>query len=256
MTQLQSVENFIARSKHIRSFGELHSLMDDITRELGFDYFALAHHVDLSSYNPAYRYINDSACIAVTTYPSDWIDEIIRDGMKENDPIRLICHRRTVAFAWNDIPELIPLTPEQRIKVQRVTTGIIDGYTVPAHFPDGTEGSGHFVVAGGRTIASTNLLMAQLVSMHAFHAANQIAGRAASTSAASPDLTSRQRDCVWLVSLGYSDRKIADLLAISIETVKQHLKESRDRLHAVNRAQLVVRAAYHGIIPLKEMIVK
>lgn len=258
MAQLQDVEAFIAASKRVKSGVELRSLLDDITRELGFDYFALVHHVDLAGYDSGHRHVDAGTLIAVTTYPAEWVEEFIRDDIVENDPILLASHRSATGFSWDETADLIPLTSEQReIRMRAVRAGIIDGYTVPSHVPGEANGSCNFAVSTHRALPSANLLMAQLVGTHAFQAARDLVRRSGTASSATrPALTSRQRDCVWLASQGHSDRAIGDLLAISIETVKQHLKEARERLQAGNRAQLVVRAAYHGIIPLTRMGLK
>lgn len=255
MSQLHDVETFIAASKRTRSLAELRGLLDDITRELDFDYFALMHHVELSNLDASHGYVTSETLIAMTTYPTHWVEEFIRDNMVVIDPILLASRRSATGFAWNRISEMIHLTTEQRnIRLRAVEAGIVDGFTVPAHVPGETNGSCSFAVKENRALRSDNLLMAELVGSHAFQAARDLVRRGGTTSSlAGPSLTSRQRDCVWLASQGHSDRKIADLLAISIETVKQHLKESRERLRASNRAQLVVRAAYHGIIPLTPM---
>ncbi len=257
MAQLHEVEAFIAASKGVKSGTELRSLLDDITRELGFDYFALVHHVDLSGYDGAHRHVDAGTLIALTTYPSDWVEEFIRDGLVENDPILLASHRSAAGFAWDEASDLIRVTSEQReIRMRAVRAGIIDGFTVPAHVPGEANGSCSFAVGERRTLPAANLLMAQLVGIHAFQAARNLVKRGTTSPAAQPGLTSRQRDCVWLASQGRSDRQIAGHLAISTETVKQHLKEARERLQAGNRAQLVVHAAYHGIIPLTRMALK
>ncbi len=258
MAQLQDVEAFIAASKRAKSGADLRGLLDDITRELGFDYFALVHHVDLSGFDALHRHVDAGALIAMTTYPSDWVEEFIRDDMVAIDPILLASHRSATGFSWERVGDLIRLTSEQReIRMRAVRAGIIDGYTVPAHVPGEANGSCSFAVSSRRALPSANLLMAQLVGTHAFQAARDLVRRGSTpSSAARPALTSRQRDCVWLASQGCSDREIAALLAISIDTVKQHLREARERLQASNRAQLVVRAAYHGIIPLTPVALK
>lgn len=257
MSQLHDVETFIAASKRTRSLAELRGLLDDITRALDFDYFALMHHVDLSTLDASNGYMAEGSLIAMTTYPPHWVEEFVRDNMVAIDPILLASRRSATGFAWSEMSDLIRLTADQReIRLRAVRAGIVDGFTVPAHVPGEANGSCSFAVGDDRPLRSDNLLMAQLVGSHAFQAARDLVRRGITSSLTGPSLTSRQRDCVWLASQGHSDRGIADLLAISIETVKQHLKESRERLQAGNRAQLVVRAAYHGIIPLTPMTLR
>lgn len=47
MSSLADVQGFIDQSRQVTSPEELHALLQAISREMGFDHFALVHHVDL-----------------------------------------------------------------------------------------------------------------------------------------------------------------------------------------------------------------
>lgn len=257
MAQFDEVEQFVEASRRVTSGEELNGLLQDICRELGFDYFALVHHVDLSDYDRSHAHVDSGTLIAITNYPEHWVEEFIRDRIVENDPILLASERSATGFAWDTVSDLIRVTSEHRdIRMRAVKAGVVDGFTVPAHVPGEANGSCSFAVGDRRTLPAANLLMAEIVGIHAFQAARTLVRRTLTASSPTVHLTTRQRDCVSLAARGLSDREIARMLAISVETVKQHLKESRDRLNAANRTQLVVRAAYHGFIPLSPLAVK
>lgn len=57
-------------------------------------------------------------------------------------------------------------------------------------------------------------------------------------------LTARERDVLSLLAKGYQKRKIADLLLLSPETVKKHLRNVYLKLNAHNKVQALTRAGY------------
>jgi two-component system, NarL family, response regulator LiaR len=77
-----------------------------------------------------------------------------------------------------------------------------------------------------------------------------LAGSAASSSASSdPDrLTERELDVLRLVVAGLRNKEIAVGLGISENTVKFHLRNILDKLHAQNRAEVVARAMREGLV--------
>jgi len=54
------------------------------------------------------------------------------------------------------------------------------------------------------------------------------------------ELTSRERDMLATLTIGYTNRQIASRLDISLNTVKFHLKNLYDKLGVASRAQAVV----------------
>ncbi|WP_442817465.1 response regulator transcription factor [Streptomyces sp. NBC_01296] len=61
-------------------------------------------------------------------------------------------------------------------------------------------------------------------------------------------LTGRERESVLLVANGLSNDGIADRMAISPLTAKTHINRAMTKLHARDRAQLVVLAYESGLV--------
>ncbi|SCF04129.1 two component transcriptional regulator, LuxR family [Micromonospora coriariae] len=61
-------------------------------------------------------------------------------------------------------------------------------------------------------------------------------------------LTNRERETVALVARGLSNDEIADLMVISPMTAKTHINRAMAKLHARDRAQLVVLAYESGLV--------
>jgi DNA-binding NarL/FixJ family response regulator len=62
------------------------------------------------------------------------------------------------------------------------------------------------------------------------------------------DLTAREREAVVLVAQGLSNDQIADRMVISPLTAKTHINRAMTKLHARDRAQLVVLAYETGLV--------
>jgi DNA-binding NarL/FixJ family response regulator len=61
-------------------------------------------------------------------------------------------------------------------------------------------------------------------------------------------LTEREREVLGLVALGLSNQEIAERLVISAATAKTHVSRTMMKLHAHDRAQLVVIAYENGLV--------
>jgi PAS domain S-box-containing protein len=64
------------------------------------------------------------------------------------------------------------------------------------------------------------------------------------------ELTAREREIVRLVALGGTAREIGDELHISHDTVRTHVRNAMEKLHARSRAHLVAKAVANGLVLL------
>ena len=62
------------------------------------------------------------------------------------------------------------------------------------------------------------------------------------------ELTPREREIVKLVALGGTAREIGDELHISHDTVRTHVRNAMEKLHARSRAHLVAKAVADGLV--------
>ena len=124
----ERAEAFLRDVSETNSEGELGAALTVVTRELGFTYFALTHHVDIRrAVQPAIRLHN---------YPEDWVEYYDDNSLGVSDPVHRASHVTSVGFAWSEIPRMIALTArDQEILVRGGSKGIGDGFTVPANVP-------------------------------------------------------------------------------------------------------------------------
>lgn len=80
----------------------------------------------------------------------------------------------------------------------------------------------------------------------AFPLARELAGQR--LPARSPQLTARERDVLHLLAEGCSNRAIARRLGLSEATVKGHVSNVLDKLHASSRLETLVRTSDAGLV--------
>lgn len=257
MTKFADVEKFISEARRASTPKALDGLLASISSEMGFDHYALIHHVDLAPMNQHLTHMEDGSLVALTNYPQAWVDHYVSHNYVERDPVVLASHRTNVGFTWEEISKLIRVTPAHRkIRNAGSKAGIDEGYTIPANVPGEANGSCTFATRYGQPMPVERLPMAQLVGAFAFQAARSLVlnARQEDILTAAAPLTDRQLECVILVARGKSDWEISRILGISEETVKFHLKQAREHYDVPRRVQVVMRAIYDGQITLDEVL--
>jgi LuxR family transcriptional regulator, quorum-sensing system regulator CciR len=256
MTQLSDIQVFIEKSRQAATADVLYNLLNDISGEMGFDHFALLHHVDLRPFSSSDDRVVTSDFIALSNYPQFWIDKYLSGEIVNFDPVLLASQRTNVGFSWQKIPEMINMTKHHRdILETGRREGIVDGFTVPANVPGELNGSCNFAVRTGRSTPMVNFSMAQLVGSFAFEAARSLVARLRGLDETAPvQLTERQIECIVLVARGKTDWEIGQILGISEETAKRHISDARARYDVTKRVQVVLRALFDGLVPLSELI--
>lgn len=108
--------------------------------------------------------------------------------------------------------------------------------------PDDIARAVRAVYAGDALLspAATRTLITRYVTIPARPALETVPGLA--------DLTEREREVLLLVARGRSNQEIADDLVISPHTAKTHVNRVMTKLHAHDRAQLVIVAYETGLL--------
>lgn len=235
------VEEFVQEIRDIRTEHALTEALSRLTRDLGFSYFSLTHHVDVR---------RSGAAIRLHNYPRAWEQWFDAQGLGPVDPVHRASHMTNVAFHWAKLEEMIPLTDKDRQVLELARReGIGDGCTVPAHIPGETHGSCSFAAETGVVLTPDRLPLAQLAGAFAFEAARRIHRlREPRQAEPLPRLTDRQRECLMWAARGKSDWEIARILGVGHETVIRHLKQARERYGVGKRTLLTVHALFDGTI--------
>lgn len=247
MRTFERVTGFLRDITGAANETELFEALSAISRELGFSFFALSHHVDMrKAPEPSIRLHN---------YPDAWVEYYDNHGLGASDPVHRASHLTSVGFAWSEIPALINLTARDRQILERAERrGIGDGFTVPANVPGESNGSCSFANPKGMNISSEALPIAQLVGAFAFEMARKLWRVRSPHFVPALQLTERQRECVVWMARGKSDWEISQILGIQHETVIRHLKQARERYGVSKRTMLAIQALFDGAISFTDLM--
>lgn len=225
---------------------DLSAVLSDICKRMGFDYFALTHHADVTQ-APA-------RIVRLHNYPSRWVAHYDRNAFGISDPVHRASQGSCIGFLWSEIVTMIPLTgSDHRILALGRENGIGNGFTVPVHVPGELPGSCTFANRSGDPIDEARLPLAQLVGLFAFESARRNRG-IRPFEQNPPRLTDRQRDCLIWAGRGKSDWEIGRILGISEDTVDRHLTNARERYGVPKRTMMLVRALFDGTISFSDIL--
>jgi LuxR family quorum-sensing system transcriptional regulator CciR len=228
-------EQFLTFVAAATSPADLADVVGETARRMGYDYYALTHHVDLHGASPSE--------IRLHNYPDRWVEYFDRNGLATSDPIHRASQRTAAGFTWRHVPQMIPLTPgDRRILALAADHGIGEGLTVPANIPGEVTGSCSFATAAGKPIPVANFAVTQVVGVFAFERARWIWQLRPVKPGARPRLTDRQRDCLIWGPRGKGDWEISRILGISEETVAQHIRQACERYGVQKRTSLIIHA--------------
>lgn len=246
---LEVVQDFVSRAAELESMSDLRTAVGDAVQELGFDYYAIIHHVRFGS--------PTDGQVRLSNYPLEWL-ALVREQRRLADPVLRAAERSSSGFKWEELGALIELTPAEEKHLERAARMEIEqGFTVPNHIPGETFGSCHFIVRGRRDFPDAQIPAAQALGNFAFEAARRLlADLKEPTSSYLPTvpLSDRQRECLLFVARGKSDSVIAQLLDIKPRTVNEHIEAAKRRYAVASRSQLVVRALFKSEICFSEVL--
>lgn len=238
------VDVFVREVRGLQTEAELGDALAAITRDLGYRYFALTHHVDVR---------RSSSGIRIHNYPDGWAEWFDEQSLSADDPVHRASNLTSVGFAWSALPQMIALTTDDRQILERARNhGIADGFTVPAHVPGEAHGSCSFAGAADDPLKDGAAPLLQLVGAFAFEAARRM--RRGRFAQGPVRLTDRQRECVMWAARGKSDWEISRILGISHQTVIEHLRHARERYGVARRTLLAVHALFDGTIGFLDVL--
>ncbi|MEO7179039.1 MAG: LuxR family transcriptional regulator [Allosphingosinicella sp.] len=244
---LSVVQDFVTAAAKAASMADLRSLIEIAVHQLGFDYFAIVHHVVFGR--------PEDEHVRLTNYPLEWVG-FVREMAKLTDPVVRAAERMGSGFKWDQLESLLNITAaEAEYMRQAARHGICQGYTVPNHVPGETFGSCSFSIQDCQPFPEASISAAQALGSFAFEAARKLVRQRPGEIYLQPaPLSDRQRECLLFVARGKSDSVIADLLAIRPRTVNEHIEAAKRRYSVATRSQLLVRALFRSEICFSEVI--
>ncbi|GAY22819.1 transcriptional regulator [Sphingobium fuliginis] len=222
------------------------TLMEAMTREMGFRYYALVHHDDLRVKRPDRVDLMD--------YPAIIMDHLIGQHSYRRDPVIRGCLFAGGAFLWSELHRIVQLDRHDRSSLERgVQAGLNEGITVPYLRIGERIGSCTFAGAHRPDRVGAYLGAAQMIGVFGFQAARRILCGETPAVSSPVKLHPRPRDCIILAGRGFSNKQIARALALTPRTVDGYLTEARRLFGAHDRTELVVSAVLAGEVGLDEL---
>jgi LuxR family transcriptional regulator, quorum-sensing system regulator CciR len=237
----EKISAFFLGLKEVDTCGDLHILMSEITKALGFEQFAMVHHVDLAG--PPQDAIN------LMNYNPAWVEHALSRRYYLDDPVHVASSKTGFGFLWSRMSSLMQMSRRHRLIMEEAKGfGLCEGYTVPVHVPGEYRGTCSF---GSRQISVTDdlLFLTQTVGLGGFEAARRIMEQnKGQPPRGVPELSDRQRECLTLAAVGKSDGVIGQILGMSGATAHHHIKNAMRKYAVASRTECIVRALYDGQI--------
>lgn len=244
MPTMDAAHAFALDVMRVKDKAGLADLLREACGRMGCSWFALSHHIDFLA--------APEKGIRIHNYPDDWARWFDERGLGLSDPVHRASQRSMAGFLWHDMTRYDrPRSGDEFILAEAERHGIGDGLTVPAHLPGDAFGSVSFAWRPGFSANLDALQFARMIGGPAFEAARLIANPG--LARAGPRLTDRQRDCLIFAAMGNPIWRIAELLGLSSDTVREHLRNARQRYEANGGITLTVRALYDGDISFADI---
>ncbi|QDH71054.1 helix-turn-helix transcriptional regulator [Marilutibacter alkalisoli] len=186
-------------------------------------------------------------------YPPAWVERYLEQDYLRIDPIVAHCHDHSIPLQWQDAMRSDRRVVDPHLQTVRQMFGEASefgmgaGVSVPIHGPGTSWGLLSF--AGEARMAP--VFASHLPYLHLLaHFIHEAGRRFARTrpGADIPELTGRERECLFWASAGKTSWEIGHLLGISERTVVFHLQNASRKLGVSGRQAAVARAVSMGLI--------
>jgi DNA-binding CsgD family transcriptional regulator len=217
----------------------LRAVIEKAAQEHGFEY--LIHRRGLKS-DPVLQ----EAEVLASTYPEHWVKRYFEQGYGSVDAVVRLAAVTNASFAWDAVPSLFPLSDVQKtIFSEAREAGLRNGISVPIHHPGGSVDMVCFSTTSKEPIAPARVLKMQAIGSLLLLRHQELENPARSST---KTLTERERECLTWAASGKSSPEIAEILNVSNNTVKFHIKNTFEKLGCNNRVSAVVLALRLGLI--------
>jgi LuxR family quorum-sensing system transcriptional regulator CciR len=240
------ISEFIEQCNREESPEGVLSLMQRAVGDIGFDRYAYCALTGHDRYLPG----NKPAPAIALNFPTSWTDYYFERRYQTIDPVIVNAPRIERPFLWDSMSTRYRLTRGQTsVMNQAREARLRDGVGVPLHGPFGSVCLLTFAAGDGHPDAKAFLANLAILSAQ-FHLAYSEIARADVDPPAIPELTERERECLKWLANGKSRWEISQILRLSENTIRFHVKNAFRKLDANNRVLAVVKAVRYRLIPL------
>ena len=243
-----NIDYYLEKMRAAKQISDLDDIMNELTAALGFDQFALGHHVDLLR--------PPSQAARLTNYDPVWIEQALEKRFFTDDPVHAASARLVRPFHWTEIFDHLVMSDRRLEILERgAKIGLVEGYTIPVHQPGEYNGTCSFSARSFEHLHGHVFAVAHYAATFAFECARRLMRLADGKEPERvPQLTGRQVESVILVGRGKSDAEIAAVMNITQSTAHDHVEAGRRAYGNAQRPRLVALALYDGIITFPDLL--
>lgn len=240
--------------KEIIAAQGLDALMDALengVKRLGFSGFVYWTHLrkPFSELAPGEAFYLSRGPIYLKAFEAAYL----ASGLYADDPAAHAAAEYTTPYTTREVRAAAEI-PSKRMRwlfALEERFGFKYDINVPVHTPLRVQAVNAFCAGGPPELeetarSQTAALQAMATAFCAAVVDFVVLGAVDETAAA--HLSRRQQECLTWMAKGRSNREIAEILGLSEATVKFHVAELLQRLHAANRAEAIAIAARQGWI--------
>ncbi len=241
------VQAFVKDAKTAKSYEMLAASMSDVSKDVGFDNFALIYAPRVNA-SPA-------DFVQLTTYPEEWVNVVKSRAYWMDDPIFVACEHANAGFEWTHLSDIIRINDRQQSMMEKAGNfGLKNGFTVPIPRCGNIVSLCSFSVANEQEVEAVSAVAAQAIGWFAHEAVCRLNERMLAPRLENIRLTPRQVDCMVLFARGKSDAAIGQILGISRRTANEHIENAKRRFNVSTRQQLLSRALWHGQLSFADIL--
>jgi len=241
---LRVIEDYAERISGAESISALHASCSEVLADLGIPTFALAHW---------WPPIAEHELVYMGTYPPAWLDRYKNQVYERCDPVIQLTAKAVGPFEWSSEGLRHQFGANSQVRQlmgEAMDFGIRSAVSMPLPSPDQGMGGIHMVIEpdGGAALerfADIRVPVTVIASLASERLLNLIDRRRVV-----PDLSARQRECLSWAARGKSNWEISQILGISEDTARQHMKSAMRKLDAGSRTLAVVKAMTFGLVDL------
>ena len=208
---------------------------------------------------PCFAYLSfaqrgdDDDTLAMTTYPSSWVEQYCANRYDRIDPVIARSIATTLPFAWSADQFDTELTNKQKLFMEEASEfGIRHGVTIPIHDRQGKVATLTLAACGPRSAFDARVERHRhelhLIAIY-LHAQLRHATPGPVPSLR-PCLTQRERSCLQWAARGKSASDTAEIICISRRTVVFHTENAKRKLGVATVQQAVAKGLMYDIISM------
>lgn len=232
---------FIELCASLKDVAEIERHLYAVLAQFGYAYVACSSHVDPLKPGPL--------AVSMCNYPLPWQQHYSQNNYAHIDAVFCRARSSALPFDWTELAG--KLSREQRRMFDEAAEfGIRGGETLPLNVPNAIASSCS-LVPGPERVDPHIRPAVHMVALYAFETA--LARMLGDRRPKTPLLPPRERQVVTLIGMNKGDEVIAEILGISVDTVRTYIKRAKDRYGVAGRTSLVIKALFDGQIRLDEL---